>query len=137
MPESSASAAMTLPRADRDLLMACASSSCLPVACVLRTISDPARSTKKSLDDRRDPWAFTALTVTIKTEWLRLEPAFIAVAALARALAPLPSTSSSRPSLHTALTAAPSMKTPRRGSSRTARFSFFPDWSSRSRMRSR
>ena len=98
----SVSALITCPRALRDLLIFFASSSCVPVACVFRTISEPARSTSTSLPVR---FAVVSVSVcstfTVKTECDREDPSFIPVAATARLAAPLPITCSSSSALVT------------------------------------
>ncbi len=50
---------MTLPRADRDLLMCCASLSVKPADSDLATFSEPARSTSVSFDVRFSPEAYS------------------------------------------------------------------------------
>lgn len=82
------SAAMTSPRADRDLLMLCASLSTLPVALLRPTRSDPARSSRLSrVTTSLTPSVCVIRSVT--SSWLRLLCSFMSVTAVARLLRPV------------------------------------------------
>ena len=71
---------ITFPSAERDLLIFLASSRVWPVAPVLPTFSDPARSTRKSCPERMEPVSmFFWEMVRTKMEWDREDSAFMSV----------------------------------------------------------
>eukprot|EP00968_Pinguiococcus_pyrenoidosus_P020185 scaffold2319_cov248-Pinguiococcus_pyrenoidosus.AAC.5 len=103
----SVSALMTWPRALRLLLMFLASSSCVPVALVFLTISDPARSTSTILPVFVELLSVLVLVIsTVKTLCDREDPEFMPVAATARFDAPLAmvDSSSSGPVMYCSVT---------------------------------
>jgi len=76
----SVSAFITFPNAERDLFIFLASSRVWPVAPVLPTFSDPARSTRKSCPERMEPVSmFFWEIVRTKMEWDREDSAFMSV----------------------------------------------------------
>jgi hypothetical protein len=82
-------ARMTMPRVERDLLIDFASSRVFPLAPVLLTCSDPAKSTRCSLPIFLVPSSWFAIaTVSVKRECERDEASFILVAATVRFLLP-------------------------------------------------
>ena len=81
---------MTSPRAERDWLMALASSRRSPVAPVLSDRSDPAKSTRLSFPVVVFPVVLSLTSTRMdRIEWLRLDSAFIFVAPVCRMLLPV------------------------------------------------
>mmetsp|Transcript_21824 Transcript_21824/g.56817 ORF Transcript_21824/g.56817 Transcript_21824/m.56817 type:complete len:232 (+) Transcript_21824:165-860(+) len=105
---SEASALMTSPSADSDLLMACASLSCSPVEPLFLMRSLPARSTKLSLPLVTACVCRLVPSITkLITRWLRLDSRFIAVPATWRRCWPNSMASRSSLALVTSMVVAP------------------------------